>query len=83
MGEGSIKVGVTKDIKSRIRYLKVVTPFDFHQIKVIKTVGLEAIKIERHFHRKYESSGFKGFNGATEWLKYSPELMDEIMNKAP
>lgn len=83
MGEGSIKVGVTKDIKRRIRYLKVVTPFDFHQIKVIKTVGLEAIKIERHFHKKYESSGFKGFNGATEWLKYSPELMDEIMNKAP
>lgn len=83
MGEGSIKVGVTKDIKNRLRYLKVVTPFDFHKIKVIKAIGLEAVKIERHFHKKYESSGFKGFNGATEWLKYSSELMDEIMNKAP
>jgi hypothetical protein len=83
MGDGSIKVGVTKDIKNRVRHLKVVTPFDFDLIHKIKTDGVKARKIEKHYHKKYESSGFKGFNGATEWLKYSPELMNEIMKEAP
>lgn len=27
---------------------------------------------------KYESAGFKGFDGATEWLKFSPELLEEF-----
>lgn len=83
MGDGSIKVGVTKDIKSRVRYLKMVTPFDFVLIHKIKTDGVKASKIEKYYHKKYESSGFKGFNGATEWLKYSSELMNEIMREAP
>nr|DAF78389.1 MAG TPA: meiotically up-regulated protein 113 [Caudoviricetes sp.] len=83
MGDGSIKVGVTKDIKNRVRHLKVVTPFDFDLIHKIKTDGVKARKIEKYYHKKYESSGFKGFNGATEWLKYSPELMNEIMKEAP
>ena len=28
--------------------------------------------------RKYESAGFIGFDGATEWLKFSPELLEEF-----
>ena len=47
----------------------------------IKTTGEEAAAIEKYYHNKYESAGLYGFDGATEWLKYSTELMNEIMNE--
>lgn len=82
-GDGFIKVGITNKISKRLAQLKSATPFDFHLIAKIKTTGTEAMRIEKYYHKKYESAGLTGFDGATEWLKYSPELMSEIMNKAP
>lgn len=51
--------------------------------KTTREFVADAIAIEKYYHKKYGSAGLTGFDGATEWLKYSPELMDEIMNKAP
>lgn len=81
MGDGVIKVGITNDIKQRIARLSRRTPFDFSLIAKIKTTGEEAAAIEKYYHNKYESAGLYGFDGATEWLKYSTELMNEIMNE--
>lgn len=83
MGDGVIKVGITNNARRRIARLSKKTPFEFSLIAKIKTTGEEAAAIERYYHRKYESAGLTGFDGSTEWLKYSPELMNEIMNENP
>ena len=78
-GDG-VKVGITNNLQARITQLNRSTPFYFDLIKYIEVNGFEAIEIEKSYHCKYESMGKRGFDGATEWLKYSPELMKEIMN---
>lgn len=80
-GNGFVKVGITNKITQRLKQLKSATNFDFNLIAKIKTTGTEAMRIEKYYHKKYESAGLAGFDGATEWLKYSPELMSEIMNE--
>ncbi|UPW42579.1 hypothetical protein BAHKABFF_00029 [Salmonella phage CF-SP1] len=79
MSEYGIKVGITNTLQKRVNGLKSSTPFNFNLIHKIKTTGVEAQKIEKYFHKKYESAGLTGFDGATEWLNYSTELMKEIM----
>lgn len=76
-----IKVGITNNPRQRIKKLIQNTPFDFHLIAKVKTTGTEAMRKEKYYHRKYESAGLTGFDGATEWLRYSPELMNEIINE--
>lgn len=83
ISEHGIKVGITNKISQRIGTLRRVTPFKFHKIRHVKMHGSHAAELERYYHRKYESAGLSGFDGATEWLKYSPELMSEIMNENP
>lgn len=78
-----IKIGISNDYKRRVKVLRRCTPFCFSLISVSEGDGASIMRMERYYHRKYESAGLSGFDGATEWLKYSPELMDEIMNKAP
>lgn len=78
-----IKVGISNNYKKRIETLRRCTPFDFSLISVSEGHGALIMRKERYYHRKYESAGLSGFDGATEWLKYSPELMSEIMNEAP
>lgn len=78
-----IKIGITNNPSQRIKKLTQNTPFDFYLIAKVKTTGTEAMRKEKYYHRKYESAGLSGFDGATEWLKYSPELMSEIMNENP
>lgn len=83
ISEHGIKVGITNKINQMIGVLKRVTPFKFHKIHHVKMHGAHAAALEKYYHRKYESAGLSGFDGATEWLKYSTELMNEIMNENP
>ncbi len=69
-----IKVGITKDFKRRLRELRKHTPFDFEVIEKIKCEGETALQFENMFHREFESAKLKRFNGATEWLKWTPEI---------
>lgn len=78
MGNGAVKVGITNKPKQRLRQLKSETPFEFSVFSIIRMSGREAIDREKYYHKKYERIGFIGFNGCTEWLKYSKELMEEI-----
>ena len=81
ISEHGIKVGITNKINQRIGTLKRETPFKFHKIHHVKMHGAHASALEKYYHDKYESAGLTGFDGATEWLRCSPELMNEIMNE--
>lgn len=77
----SIKVGITNAFSARMTRLKRETPFEFTCLMKRRfTIGAEARTLEKYFHEKYEKAGYSGFEGATEWLKYSPSLMAELHN---
>jgi len=40
--------------------------------------GVKIAELEKYFHGKYERAGFNGFDGATEWLVCSDDLLKEI-----
>lgn len=69
-----VKIGITNNFKRRFRKLKRVTPFDVSVIERIECDGQTARQFEKMFHDKFESAGFTGFDGATEWLRWSTEL---------
>lgn len=69
-----VKIGVTNNFKQRFHILKRVTPFDVSVIERIECDGQTARRFEKMFHNEFESAGFTGFDGATEWLCWSTEL---------
>lgn len=69
-----VKIGITNNFKRRFQKLKHVTPFDVSVIERIECDGQTARQFEKMFHDKFESAGFTGFDGATEWLRWSTEL---------
>lgn len=70
-----VKVGVTNNITKRLKELKWCTPFGFEHIELLSfEKGNYAMLIEKAFHDNFESSNMKGFNGATEWLKWSRNI---------
>lgn len=74
-----IKIGVTNNPRVRLSRLKTQTPFPFELIELVKfNTGVNAMTAERYFHDKYESSGFSGFDGATEWLKFDQRILEEM-----
>lgn len=78
-----VKIGISNKPKARHKVLEKKTPFDFYVFEEIKfSNGLDARRYERHFHQAYESAGFSGFDGATEWLVCTPELLEEIRSIA-
>lgn len=76
---GLIKVGISNDINKRLKQLSKNTPFSFSSIKIERMSGGECQKLERYYHNNFESAKIRGFDGATEWLKYNTRLMNEIM----
>jgi len=57
----------------------IINGISFNIIEIFSDDSGEKISnLERMFHKKYESAGFSGFDGATEWLKFSPELLEEF-----
>lgn len=76
-----VKIGITNKPKQRETQLERQTPFKFNCIERITLEdGAKISDLERHFHRKYASSGFTGFSGATEWLICTDELLLELRN---
>lgn len=61
--------------KKRVKGLQNKTPFSFDMIEQIKFEnGSTCKELEKMFHDNFESAGFSGFDGATEWLKWTPEI---------
>lgn len=73
-----IKIGITGSKVRRMRKLREVTPFKFTQVFSYKCRGEDARKIEKRLHQSFERAGFKGFCGATEWLKFDPAILDVL-----
>lgn len=71
------KVGITNKPKQRIRQLKKSTPFSFTVYKMKQMDGEKCRRFETEMHNKYESVGFSGFSGATEWLFSNDKLLNE------
>jgi len=47
-------------------------------VEQISGDGSKIAELEKYFHGKYERAGFTGFDGATEWLACSDELLGEL-----
>ena len=73
-----VKVGISNNPKRRHKDLEKRTPFKFHVIERISGDGAKIAALEKYFHGKYERAGFVGFDGCTEWLICTPELLEEL-----
>lgn len=75
-----IKIGISNDPKRRHKELERRTQFKFNLVERISGDGAKIAELEKYFHNKYERAGFTGFDGATEWLICTPELLQELRN---
>lgn len=78
-GEDAIKIGISNNVKQRIRTLKTQTPFNFKLIKsVFRRYGREVYELELFAHQNFKSANMSGFDGCTEWLEKSEDLKDWV-----
>lgn len=73
-----VKIGISNNPSQRHRQLELATPFNFNLVEQVHGDGVKIAGLEKSFHEKYESAGFTGFSGATEWLVFSDELLSEL-----
>lgn len=74
-----VKIGITNNLNNRLKRLNRATPFEFELLHYYFIDGESCKLLERYFHKKYKCANLKGFDGATEWLKYSKELMNQFI----
>lgn len=64
-----VKVGITNNIKSRMRTLSSTTPFSFNIIEfILFDNGSDAVNEEKRLHGILTSANLTGFHGSTEWF---------------
>lgn len=80
-----VKIGVTNNIKQRLNELCRRTPHPVIELATYTfTKGRDAYELEQEIHLLFQdlNADMHGFNGATEWFKYSPKILDYINKKA-
>lgn len=73
-----VKVGISNNPSQRHKQLEMATPFSFSCVESIAGDGTKIHELEKHFHSRHELAGFVGFDGATEWLVCTPQLLKEL-----
>ena len=76
-----LKIGVTNNFKQRLTQLRRETPHPVEKLVVYPFPhGGDAYKLEQEVHEVFRelNAGMSGFNGATEWFKYSPAILDYV-----
>ena len=73
-----VKVGISNKPNRRHKELEKRTTFKFNIVEQFEGGGDKIAELERYFHGKYERAGFVGFDGATEWLVCSDDLLSEL-----
>ena len=73
-----VKVGISNDPKRRHKELERSTPFKFSLVEQISGDGDKIRDLEKRFHQIYKSAGFVEFQGCTEWLVCTPQLLEEL-----
>ena len=76
-----LKIGVTNDLKQRLYQLQHSTPHPV--VKLVSYLfphGADAYKLEQEVHKVYHelNARLKGFDGATEWFKYNPVILEYV-----
>lgn len=79
---GYTKVGIAKNVEVRLSQLQKKTPFGISKLASFEMIGKKALSIEGECHRKFMSAGFTGFDGATEWLRSDPDIIEYIKKRA-
>lgn len=70
-----VKIGITNYPSKRLKQLKERTPFNFEMVEIIEFQdGNQAKQMEKLFHNTFQCADLKGFDGATEWLIWRPEI---------
>lgn len=73
---GYVKVGITNNLDARMKSLRRVTPFRFDLADHFEsTEGAVCSAFEKAMLDKFDSAGFTGFDGATEWVKWNHEVL--------
>lgn len=75
-----VKVGISNEPRLRYKILERKTPFSFIVFEQASGDGTKIASLEKYFHNKYERAGLAGFDGCTEWLICTPELLEELRN---
>lgn len=76
VGGAHIKIGISNTYKRRLVELRRGTPFEFEVFHIHHCDDGHIIReLEKMFHSHFESSGFTKFDGATEWLKFNPDIL--------
>lgn len=73
-----VKVGISNNPSQRHKQLELATPFGFSCIEQFEGDGTKIAELEKYFHDKYDVAGFTGYDGATEWLVCTPQLLEEL-----
>lgn len=76
---GQIKIGVSSDVKERMRTIKSTLRKDGPRVVDLQLLGIiegDSI-LERKIHRQFNSLNIRG-----EWFEEMPELTDYIVDKA-
>ena len=77
--EGSIKVGITNTPSVRFNKLGKSTPFSFEIMSLFCGKGADVYACEKVFHRNFKQSGYKGFDGCTEWLQMNTFELNDFL----
>lgn len=75
-----VKVGISNKPLIRYKQLRIATPFDFSVIEEVVCDGSKIADLERNFHKRYKSANLNGFQGCTEWLVCTDELLQDLRN---
>lgn len=78
----AVKIGITNNLRRRERELARLTPFTFKRVGVIRGSGHHIVELEKQAHSEFKSANFSGFNGATEWLVWGPEVHRWLVDNA-
>ena len=74
-----VKVGISNTPRQRMAALSLATPFVFDRATIRLSIdAAEALEFEKYIHDKYQSAGMSGFDGATEWMKFDANIIDEV-----
>ncbi|MCY1418939.1 hypothetical protein D9M71_345130 [compost metagenome] len=77
-----MKIGISNNPFHRIYDLRSKTPFSFTRAAEFLMLGSKAKEIEGEAHQAFSSAGLTGFDGATEWFRYDPDIFSFIEKRA-
>ncbi len=78
-----VKIGISHNTKKRHASLRNATPFEFEVIAIFESDGYTVSDLELKFHANHKKVEFsERFDGYTEWLVCTPDLLEEIRSIA-